>query len=175
MIFQHTHEWIFAPSPHTGQPKTQTSRIVKPGDSFAYKRPNGAIGCVYADSNLGFTAQGYEIDYVFDAKNHIRWQVGKTYAVQPGRGQKSNGRILVKRIQRRDILTITRMFARFEGFYDETMFWDTWVWMHDRSWYEAFAYANDCDYLREYGFFDRPPKRYDAWVLTFKPVHDDPR
>lgn len=27
MIFQHTHDWITSTSPHTGQPKTQTSRL----------------------------------------------------------------------------------------------------------------------------------------------------
>jgi len=63
--------------------KTQTRRPVKKGD-------------------VDFTVFGHRVDdvrahwqrswYVRDYRNRIKWQVGRTYAVQPGRGKKAVGR-----------------------------------------------------------------------------------
>lgn len=47
-------------------------------------------------------------------------------------------------------------------------YWAEWVSRYDRSWQETFAYANDCNYLLEYGFFERPANRYAAWRLEVK-------
>lgn len=94
------------------------------------------------------------------------YRVGKTYAVQPGRGQKAVGRIEIVSIRQEDVRHISQEDVIAEG-YDRLGFFLTWTKMHDVP-------AN-----RELRRFDspplrlldsRPPERYQAWVLTFKVV-----
>lgn len=142
MIFQHTIDKVLS-----GE-KTQTRRLVKP------------------TQGIHAHAQGTVVTY-----NHVGiWKLGNAYAVQPGRGKKGVARIRITKIQREDARYISEDDALSEGFSGQTDFWHTWVDMHDSAFYETFVYAHDTDYLREYGFYDRPAARYDAWALTFQLV-----
>lgn len=56
-----------------------------------------------------------------------RYKIGKTYAIQPGRGQKAVGRLRVVRRNREMLGTIDDTEARLEGFedrYDFVRYWE---------------------------------------------------
>lgn len=55
-----------------------------------------------------------------------RYEVGKTYAVQPGRGKKAVARIRVLDVRREKLLAITTADARREGFYGGPEFVAYW-------------------------------------------------
>jgi hypothetical protein len=59
-----------------------------------------------------------------------KWQVGATYAVQPGRGQSQIARIRLTRITRQQLSRITNAQARAEGFADRQAFLKTWQTIH---------------------------------------------
>lgn len=145
MMFIHTWQQVMDGS------KTITSRLQKPGE-FLH---TGVMNI-----ETVFTKNG----------QHPKWQVGKSYAVQPARTAKAIGRIQITAIRAYDVRDITADEARREGFQDIGDFWFTWVSMHDKSWLETYRYAHDCDYLHEYGFYKRPEKHYSAWQLTFRLV-----
>jgi len=72
--------------------KTQTRRPTKGADytwtdvaaSFATGSPVIREVCGISDSG----------------RHYLKWSIGKTYAVQPGRGKKSEGRVRIKTIRR---------------------------------------------------------------------------
>jgi hypothetical protein len=89
MIFQYTWEKVLRDE------KTQTRRIVKPGETL-WCRNDGA-------------------DYVADGNGRKKWQVGRTYAVQPGRGKSAVGRIKLTAIRKERVQDITEADAIAEG------------------------------------------------------------
>jgi len=91
MIFQYTWEKVLA-----GQ-KTQTRRIVKPEHWEFCDGPELAIDTVFYGTR-------------------IKWQVGRTYAVQPGRGKPAVGRIKITAIRKERVQDITEADAVAEGF-----------------------------------------------------------
>lgn len=78
----------------TGE-KTQTRRIVKPGERFVDYLPGGKV--------------------VFTEKR-TKWAVGQTYAIQPGRGKAAIGRFKLLDIRRERVQDITEQDAIAEGF-----------------------------------------------------------
>jgi len=116
------------------------------------------------------------------------YEVGKTYAVQPGRGKAgmhygelpmlcpipewaTNAdpiRIRITAIRHEDVRQISEADAIAEGYDCIHDFWFTWIEIHDKSYLETYRYAVDTDYLREYGFYVRPAERYQAWTLLFE-------
>lgn len=169
MIFAHTIGQVLSGA------KSQTRRIVKQGDLDLIKPVEG-YPFKYLDDNT--TIQQLPVDVANAAtitavnRNERRlWYVGQSIAVQPGRGQKSVGRIEITAIRREDVRQISHEDAVAEGFKDTTEFWYTWIGMHDKPWLETFEYANDKGCLYEYGFWHkRPEHRYQAWVLEFRLV-----
>ena len=148
MIFQHTIENVLNGT------KTQTSRIVKPGDYIQY-----------ADTGAGETYHVY-IEGVYRNRRPL-WKVGNTYAVQPGRGQKAVARIRILQISKQDVRHITAEEARAEGFNSEVEFFEVWCKMHDPKGFELLAkpyYGHWMDFLH------RPAERYTAWVIRFELV-----
>ena len=137
MIFQHTHAWIISASPHTGHQKTQTSRLAE-----GYTVWKGYKGRIERVSKNGRT----------------RWHVGGDYAIQPGRGRKGVGRLVVTRIRQQDVRTFTEEDAHREGFADLAGFLNVWCLMHD--------YAHRHASLAE--LWQRPLDNYLAIVLEFE-------
>lgn len=70
--------------------KTQTRRVVKQNED-GVKVMHGEIQYVMQTTVIG--------DPPIDYRDRIKWQRGKTYAIQPGRGKKSVGRFHLLRIR----------------------------------------------------------------------------
>jgi hypothetical protein len=93
MIFKHTWKKVL-----TGK-KTQTRRLVNEGERLlTYDR-------------LGFPHEVLEGGI---RRERLKWQVGKSYAVQPGRGKKALGRIRLTGIRRERLQDILGEDARAE-------------------------------------------------------------
>jgi hypothetical protein len=107
MLFQYTWEKVLR-----GE-KTQTRRIVKPGEHF------NEMGATTIVTGSFFRQMTFADDYhyaVITPAGRIKWEVGKTYAVQPGRGQPAVGRIRITAIRKERIGDITEEDAIAEGF-----------------------------------------------------------
>jgi hypothetical protein len=149
--------------------KTQTRRPVKFMDGYItvpdtldlYRKVMTAKKKDFNDNGLIY--QGFS--------SRVRFEVGKTYAVQSGRGQKGVARIEVLSIRQEDVREISRADVAAEGFANRHDFFKTWVSMHDPS--ASDGLANDTDFIQmtEVDFLNkRPAERYLAWALTFKLV-----
>lgn len=163
MIFQHTWQKVLS-----GE-KTSTRRLVKP-------------------SSAAITHGGI-IHEVFDGslkKHYPTYCVGKTYAVQPGRGQKSIARIRITGIRLEDVRNISDEDLRAEGFHDAFHFLWTWTKMHDKPAWTANQKTDFSD-GDESGWMShpvawvswlkgtRPAERYQAWVIEFELADDASR
>lgn len=163
MQFSVIGQWLIdGKSPHTGQPVLETCRVVKPGQGAWYYF-DGRIRSIYTPSHL------------------ISYQVGKNYAIQYGRGQKSVGRTpVVERIYRQDVREMTGDDATARGFCSVLDYLQVWVAMHDprahsylmcdlgrRDYQDARAWQ--MDHANEWGQYlrGRAPENFDAWVLRF--------
>jgi len=160
MIFQFTVDKVLS-----GE-KTQTRRIYKLNKHY----PSFSNDTYWAV----FGVQGAPPIY----------EVGHTYAVQPGRGKPAVARIQITEIRREDVRCISDEDVKAEGFETTAEFLEVWTQMHDVS---AFGYLN-CDMgfggyhsqeldIPLYGYeawkeylTTRPTERYTAWALTFKLV-----
>jgi hypothetical protein len=81
MIFHQLNEIV------TGD-KTQTRRIVKPGEAYAYRYLGSKIEHINSFSAAYCPKMPTSmITKVFTPTGRVKWQVGKDYAVQPGRGE----------------------------------------------------------------------------------------
>ena len=60
----------------------------------------------------------------------VRYKVGRTYAVQPGRGKPAVGRIRVTAVRTEWLGEITLHGCRHEGFRDRGEFADYWSKLH---------------------------------------------
>lgn len=90
MIFKDTWEKVL------DETKTQTRRIVK-DDEYTWTDPLG------------------NITEVVGKHHRLKWQVGKNYAIQSGRGKKSLGRIKLKKINMENLQHISDRDAKKEG------------------------------------------------------------
>lgn len=162
MIFQHTWQQVLDGS------KTQTRRIFKPGDY-------GWVCGYVSETERGFyysSVSNQQGDQIIK-----RWAVGKTYAVQPGRGQKSVGQIQITAIRREDVRRISAIDLHTEGFRNYAEFIKTWVSMHDKdamkaypdgTWTEQSVEKQSESWLQ---WIDtRPDTFYQTWVIEFKLV-----
>lgn len=103
MIFAHTLDQVLR------EKKSQTRRVIKAGEEFARA---GASPCVVV------------------AGKRTVYQVGKSYAVQPGRGKKAVARIVLTGIRREPVGAISPADARAEGFTSREAFLTTWRSIH---------------------------------------------
>lgn len=111
MIFQHTWEKVL-----TGE-KTQTRRLVKPNEllfsEFSETTPQReSVGRVSIRMLAGHPLPEF----------NTKWEVGKTYAVQPARTLKAVTRIRITEIQREPLQVITPEDARREGIPDDAAY-----------------------------------------------------
>lgn len=121
MIFQYTLEQVLS------QRKTQTRRVIRKGELAIRGRYNRIVAV--------------------QSNNRTKWQVGKTYAVQPGRGKSQVARICLERINSEYVTRISTADALAEGFKNRQDFLETWCQIH----------GTDALGVR-------------VWVLTFKTV-----
>lgn len=194
MIFQHTWGKVLL-----GQ-KTQTRRLFRNENFDANWGPSGIlvdagmcnsavidegemkdIVCVFAANS----DDGRLYNEHFKSKRR-KWVVGSTYPVQPGRGEKSVGRIQIVGIRREDVRHISEADAQAEGYGSIDDFLATWILMHDAGirniqfdnrvpdgqWlfmvkgeWHAVDFGNLATVLES-----RPAHRYQAWVIEFKVV-----
>jgi hypothetical protein len=129
--------------------KTQTRRIVKPGEGWA------TVGIGEDEHEVNTAVMNGDSARLF----HTPYVVGKTYAVQPGRGkpgmfvrQAMNGqmevnpikpdgedngwyplRIRIKNIRREDVRNISEDDALAEGFLSREDFIIAWAGLHDKA------------------------------------------
>lgn len=194
MQFNKTWRWILEPSPHTGELKTQTRRLVKP-------KPSVTVGTYYDFEILtadpvwcedgtviefdkrvitiytrkpGWISGGYCIEPDEDV-TRVKWQVGRTYGVQPSRTAKSVARIRITDIRREHVGAISAEDVKAEGFDSYAAFMMTWISMHDKQAVKAgefvmskYVSASALDDALLARVASRPKERYDAWVLTFE-------
>lgn len=169
MIFQHTYEWITQPSPHTGQLKTQTRRLVL--DNWDNQQVREVAQ--YADGRIAWVSR--QDCRGAKERRMLRWLVGRDYAVQINRGVAAITRIRILEIRREDVRHISEADARAEGYASPLGFLFTWTHMHDPDGYHLLRESTQLDRWRDAGawkqlIFNRPHARYQAWVLTFEVV-----
>lgn len=133
--------------------KTQTRRPVKSNERLL----------------VGYQGRHF-VDMALDGKDRRKWCVGKTYAIQPGRGKKAVGRILITKIREEDVRRICWNDALAEGFKSRIDFWLTWCEFYDP------AVLRELDIAERGDWYDsefrqllngRPDAKYQAWALTF--------
>lgn len=82
----------------------------------------------------------------------VMYQVGRSYAVQPNRGQKAVGRILLTGIRKERLDSITHVDALQEGFTSRDHFLTTWYKIHGHRAdieREVWVFAFELDYVVE--------------------------
>lgn len=175
MIFQHTHEEVMSSK------KTRTSRIIKKHQSLIqhpYQPEHCSVeyydGVDYETYNLitvGSSPEqsGRELTAAEEGKHYTVYQVGKTYAVQPGRGKVAIGRIRITDIKREDVRDISDEDVKAEGFTSKTAFWGVWCRMHDKDTWDSQYELIRPDFVRKW-IAHRPAECYQAWVLEFELV-----
>lgn len=155
MIFSETWEEVLS-----GE-KTQTSRLWKDDYFFPSDERDKTIY-----THL-LSLKAWE-----SGKIRTLYRVGQTLAVQKARGAKGIARIRILELARRDVRTFTD-----EDFYRETgnetdsrdtLFWLTWLSMHDKPVYKQFS---DIQYLKDV-LEGREVKRYDALVIRFELIEN---
>jgi hypothetical protein len=93
--------------------KTQTRRPVKPNDyARESERPTDFCTAIYRN-------------------NRKLWEVGRQYAVIPGRGKHGVGFLKITNIVEHDVRNIGRADAIAEGFKDEMEFLQIWTQIYD--------------------------------------------
>ena len=146
--------------------KIETRRVVKPGEKIMYQYAGKDHATVIEFSN-----------------GRTKWQVGKTYAICPGRGKSGVGFIRINGLSLdEDVRRISLASARDEGFLSVNSFLSTWIHINDHSaqacwepqsqrwiWYTGDAAGGlEADW---WAYLDsRPAARYRAWVIWFSYV-----
>jgi hypothetical protein len=139
--------------------KTQTRRVVKPGEVDdktlcydSYEWPD-LRGRVRLPDKISAIYTG-----VSQGNLRLKWQVGRTYAIQPGRGQKQVGRIRLTAIRQERVQDISEADVIAEGV-------ELRSWGYD--WTKTAGYAELWDVINT-----RKPMRWIdnplVWVLTFE-------
>lgn len=118
MIFQHTHDWIFNPSPYTGAVKTCTTRALGKFDIAYRTKENHSYKTLTPDALV--LDSFYEVVASRNLDSRVwqvkKYEIGRFYAVQPARGAKSIGQIQLLKIQLIRPIDISFDNAQAEGF-----------------------------------------------------------
>lgn len=119
--------------------KTQTRRVVKEGETL---HPAAITGLRSIDEQK---------PWVWTAKRWLKWQVGRTYAIQSHRSGPALGRFRLTGIRREPLWEITAEDAIKEGYHSRVDFRQDW----DRI-----------NILKGHRWEDNPT----VWVLDIEPV-----
>lgn len=115
--------------------KTQTRRPVR-GENMRVLYPNGEDG----PPAMGVAKNG-----------RLKWGVGLTRAIKPGRTARGVGRVLITNIRHEPVNSISEADAIAEGFKSREEFFAVWVNMYgavgleSRVWVLDFEYLGDCN------------------------------
>lgn len=158
--------------------KTQTRRPAKPTDDYRRRVSPLARGT----DDVDLVMRG--------AIKRVKWECGKTYAIQCGRGHPGlwyspanemrgilswegkpehyadarPARIEIHEIRNEDVREISLADAQAEGFKNEAEFWAVWCAFYD----PAYKVDTRADYASVYGDLrTRSNSLYDAWALSF--------
>lgn len=139
--------------------KTQTRRLVKEGDFAANTHGRAVPDDVW----------GNRIDTVYDDNGRMRWQVGRTYAIQPGRGKNAIGRIRITKIKRERLQDISRPDCLAEGVIEiPNQLGTPWYRSVGGEWKTARgAFAELWDSIHKKPG-TRWPDNPEVWVLVFE-------
>lgn len=148
MIFHHTHTQVLDGT------KTQSRRLVKPGQYCEKIRLRGG------EVIINMVATRTQDNYL----GRLKWEVGKTYAVQPGRTQKEAGRIRITAIRRERVQEISHNNALAEGIKLQGRH-AMWVDPRDR-----FARLWDSIHTKSGTRWEDNP---EVWVLEFELVEQE--
>jgi hypothetical protein len=160
MIFRDTWKLILEGK------KTQTRRPVKLGESL---HP--------ADRMTGHKSVDEQPSWVWDARRRMKWQVGRTYAVQTERTGKGIFRIKITKIRQEALQSISGEDAIAEGFSGEHEVYtvslaDLNIGMsvkQRKHQYAIDAFQAAWEKLYPYGI-SQWSKNPQVWCLTFEPV-----
>lgn len=107
MIFQHTVQNVL------NEQKTQTRRVIKTEDS---------------------AIRGYRNQiHAVEVNGRLKWEVGRTYAVQTARTEPSIARIQIIKLNSQYVKYISTADAIAEGFSNRQEFLDTWQQIHGEN------------------------------------------
>jgi hypothetical protein len=148
--------------------KTQTRRVVKPGEQLWAQRDSRFNGGV------------------FTAKRRAKWREGHTVAVIPGRGKHAVGRVLIKEIREDlNVRNISVEDVQAEGFLTREMFLATWIALNDPQLERKISRSIPVERRHDRGFVaqevldaiindlpNRPDEFYRAWAITFELVKE---
>jgi len=172
MIFQATWQAVLS-----GR-KTITRRIVKPREFLVSElkdKQNPLSDCV---DTVVIRSSLFPLPHQMKPTEQIKWQVDRTYAVQPGRGQKAVGRIRLLEIRQERLQEIDEAGAIAEGV--QPYFYPGEMSLTPRG-IEQAGYLN---YIKPYrllwnSIHTKRGERWDdnplVWVLRFERVETDKR
>lgn len=160
--------------------KTQTRRVVKPNEVH--------VGIMPGERFSRSISQTITLEDGRIVPQRIKWQVGRDYAMCPGRGKHGVGRIEVIYLgENQDVRRIGEGAAKAEGFDSVNAFLSTWIHINDHS---AQATWVDLEHRKEWIWYtnrqwqhtslgddfaaylaSRPAERYHAWVIEFAKVN----
>lgn len=146
--------------------KIETSRLVKPGDY------TWICGEIDAPWHKRGTVSQYSA--VHNVNHTARFVRGKTYAIQPGRGQKQVGKYVVEAIWRQDVRTLMPSQVRNEGFSSLRAFMETWLKInHDRLLYPLYnSPESNAEHRLKLQLTTRPDDLYLAWRMRIRVLWD---
>jgi len=104
MIFQHTLSNVL------NFKKTQTRRVVKDSEQAIRGRYNQILSVSH--------------------NNRVKWRVGNTYSIQPGRGKSQVARFEITKIRSEKLHRVSTNDAICEGFANRRDFLHTWKEIH---------------------------------------------
>lgn len=146
MIFSETADLVMDGT------KTQTRRVAKTHDRIMR----------FKQSSDNYTKGIYN-----DQMKRMRYQVGKTYAVQPGRGAKSIGRIRVINLRIENLMDISIPDAMAEGILPEgvkvAQYPTTWLMGFIKTWMRLYPTGDKFSW-------ENNPK---VVVIEFERIADD--
>src|SRR5688572_4332156 len=154
--------------------KTQTRRPVHDGDGYFDLNRDGF--------STRYTVPSGFVDTVIDGKSgRVRYEVGRIYAVCPGRGKSGQGFIRLTRIRYEDVRCINHEDTIAEGFTSPFAFWLVWCGFYvPNVMYKLQGWQDLSDMFGEDSgagtaatrkwLLDRPADNFLAWALTFELV-----
>lgn len=145
--------------------KTQTRRPRHPNDT-----PHPAAGPIQQVVRTGRDKHGHPI-------STIRYRTGGSYALQPGRGRPSIGRVLITNIRLQQLTDITHRDAQAEGHQTTNDFRQAWVHLHDKAWVTRTLNLDDTTDDQAQALilarFDQRWTHQQVWAITIQPDRTD--